>query len=108
MNSRITTEAAQRIAGEIAAAGGREVCFVATVDADGIVVAVRPVARGTAEEVLALPGVAQRGEMVLHNHPGGLLEPSAPDLSTHPHSPGYRLILNNVLFPAAKKKELKT
>lgn len=30
------------------------------------------------------------------------------DLSTHPHSPGYRLILNNVLFPAAKKKELKT
>ena len=25
-----------------------------------------------------------------------------------PHSPGYRLILNNVLFPAAKKKELKT
>lgn len=30
------------------------------------------------------------------------------DLSLHPHSPGYRLLLNNVLFPAAKKKELKT
>jgi hypothetical protein len=30
------------------------------------------------------------------------------DLSLHPRSPGYRLILNNVLFPAAKKKELKT
>ena len=30
------------------------------------------------------------------------------DLSQHPHSPGYRLILNNVLFPAAKKKTLKT
>lgn len=30
------------------------------------------------------------------------------DLSMHPHSPGYRLILNNVLFPAAKKRELKT
>ncbi|MEX0907224.1 MAG: asparagine synthetase B [Gemmatimonadota bacterium] len=30
------------------------------------------------------------------------------DLSMHPHSPGYRLILNNVLFPAAKKKSLKT
>ncbi len=29
------------------------------------------------------------------------------DLSLHPHSPGYRLILN-VLFPAAKKRELKT
>lgn len=30
------------------------------------------------------------------------------DLSMHPHSPGYRLILNNVLFPAAKKRTLKT
>ncbi len=30
------------------------------------------------------------------------------DLSLHTHSPGYRLILNNVLFPAAKKKPLKT
>lgn len=30
------------------------------------------------------------------------------DLALHPSSPGYRLILNNVLFPAAKKKPLKT
>lgn len=30
------------------------------------------------------------------------------DLSLHKNSPGYRLILNNVLFPAAKKKTLKT
>ncbi len=30
------------------------------------------------------------------------------ELSLHPSSPGYRLILNNVLFPAAKKKPRKT
>jgi len=30
------------------------------------------------------------------------------DLALHPNSPGYRLILNNVLFPAAKKKPRKT
>ena len=30
------------------------------------------------------------------------------NLDLHPHSPGYRLILNNVLFPAAKKKKRKT
>ncbi len=30
------------------------------------------------------------------------------DLSLHQNSPGYRLILNNILFPAAKKKERKT
>ncbi len=30
------------------------------------------------------------------------------ELDVHPNSPGYRLILNNVLFPAAKKKKQKT
>jgi hypothetical protein len=30
------------------------------------------------------------------------------DLNLHPNSPGYRLILNNVLFPAAKKQKQKT
>lgn len=30
------------------------------------------------------------------------------ELDNYPNSPGYRLILNNVLFPAAKKKKLKT
>lgn len=30
------------------------------------------------------------------------------ELALHPNSPGYRLILNNILFPAAKKKKQKT
>ncbi len=30
------------------------------------------------------------------------------ELELHPNSPGYRLILNNVLFPAARKKKQKT
>jgi hypothetical protein len=30
------------------------------------------------------------------------------DLRFHPHSPGYRLILNNLLLPAARREELKT
>lgn len=33
---------------------------------------------------------------------------SPTELALHPSSPGYRLILNNVLFPAAKKKKQKT
>ncbi len=36
------------------------------------------------------------------------IEDPETDLSLHPNSPGYRLILNNILFPAAKKKERKT
>lgn len=38
--------------------------------------------------------------------PGNWREPA--DLNQHPNSPGYRLILNNVLFPSAKKKKQKT
>ena len=87
------------MAAEIAAAGGREVCFVATVDADGIITAARPVARGTAEEVLALPGIAGRGEMLLHNHPGGWLEPSPADLSiaarAHDGGIGFGIVNND-------------
>jgi hypothetical protein len=40
--------------------------------------------------------------------PQHVLGEAPTNLSLHPHSPGYRLILNNVLFPAAKKRELKT
>ncbi|MEH0155057.1 asparagine synthetase B [Limibacter armeniacum] len=36
------------------------------------------------------------------------VEEEPTDLNLHPNSPGYRLILNNILFPAAKKKKQKT
>jgi ATP-dependent DNA helicase DinG len=68
------------LAAEIAAAGGREVSFVAQLDDDTITSA-NPVARGTADAVLALPSVASAGQMVLHNHPSGVLEPSHADLN---------------------------
>ena len=63
----------------ISMAGGREVCFVCAVDEDGVVETARVVARGDVQSVLALPGFARRGEMLVHNHPSGLLEPSGPD-----------------------------
>ena len=37
-----------------------------------------------------------------------LVNEEPTDLNLHPNSPGYRLILNNILFPAAKKKKQKT
>ena len=45
----------------------------------------------------------------IHNNLSGrAVGDPATDLNLHPNSPGYRLILNNVLFPAAKKKKQKT
>ncbi|MEP7347899.1 MAG: JAB domain-containing protein, partial [Gemmatimonadaceae bacterium] len=61
-------------------AGGREVCFVCTMDAEDRVQSARVVSRGDVRSVLALPGFAQRGEMLVHNHPSGVLEPSGADL----------------------------
>ena len=40
--------------------------------------------------------------------PQHLIGDRPTDLALHRNSPGYRLILNNVLYPAAKKKALKT
>ncbi len=40
--------------------------------------------------------------------PRHLIGDAPTDLDLRRHSPGYRLILNNVLFPAARKKKLKT
>jgi len=66
-----------------------------------------------AEEVRYLNGVIGKGQFTFYGghdpedyqHQVG--DPPT-DLNLHPNSPGYRLILNNVLFPAAKKKPQKT
>jgi ATP-dependent DNA helicase DinG len=69
-----------RIRAEIARAGGREVCFLATVDADRVVHDPRAVARGNFEAVLVAARDAPEGGVMLHNHPSGVLEPSDADM----------------------------
>jgi ATP-dependent DNA helicase DinG len=85
---------------EIAAAHGREVSFVARPDANGLLVEARVVARGTVDSVLALPGIAVRGELLLHNHPSGVLDPSGADLSVaarlHDGGVGFGIVNNDV------------
>ena len=79
--SRISPTAAAAIRAAIRLAGGREVCFACSVDEDGVVDAARVLARGDSESVLALPGFAARGEMLVHNHPSGVLDPSNADMA---------------------------
>jgi ATP-dependent DNA helicase DinG len=85
---------------EIAAAHGREVSFVVRADPNGTIVEARVVARGTVDAVLALPGVAERGDMLLHNHPSGVLEPSGADLAVaarlHDAGVGFGIVDNAV------------
>ncbi len=85
---------------QIAAAHGREVSFVVRPDPNGRIVEARVVARGTVDAVLALPGAAERGEMLLHNHPSGVLEPSGADLAVaarlHDGGVGFGIVDNAV------------
>jgi ATP-dependent DNA helicase DinG len=97
---RLTAAARALLQEEIAAAHGREVSFVVRADPNGSLADARVVARGTIDAVLALPGVAQRGEMLLHNHPSGLLEPSGADLHVaarlHDAGVGFGIVNNDV------------
>ena len=98
-------------------AGGREVCFVCSIDEEGRVLTGRVVARGDVASVLALPGFARRGEMLVHNHPSGVLEPSGADYDVaarmHDEGVGFGIIDNDakklyvvVEVPVAEKKSL--
>ena len=97
-STRLATDAADGIRAAIFLAGGREVCFVGTVNGDGVVVQARVVARGDVSSVLAIPGFAQRGELLIHNHPSGVLDPSAADMQVaaglHDNGIGFAITNN--------------
>ncbi len=98
---RITDSAAREMARDIAETGGREVFFVGNLNADGLVAKVSARARGTGGAVPAIFEGLDRGQVVIHNHPGGHIEPSEADLelavgySTNGH--GVYIVDNQVL-----------
>ena len=95
---RLSRAAASTIRTSIRLAGGNEVCFVGTVHESGEILSARVVARGDVSCVLALPGFAERGEMLLHNHPSGRLVPSDADLDVaariHGNGIGFGIVDN--------------
>ena len=91
--TRLSRPAAAAMRTAIKLAGGNEVCFVGSVDDDGMITSVRVASRGDIRSVLALPGIAERGDMLLHNHPSGELEPSDADMEV-----AARVHLNGVGF----------
>jgi ATP-dependent DNA helicase DinG len=99
LTDRLSLSARGLIRAAIRLAGGREVCFVGSVDEEGIVQTARVVSRGDVGGVLALPGFASRGEILLHNHPSGNLEPSGADLEiaarVHDDGIGFGIVDND-------------
>jgi len=60
-------------------AGGNEVFFLGKTDGKGVVESVQVVARGNKNLVPAITNTAHTGDVVIHNHPSGVLQPSEPD-----------------------------
>lgn len=97
--ARLAKAAASAIRTQIRLHGGNEVCFVCTIDDEGTILTARKVAAGDVRSVLALPGVADRGELLLHNHPSGELTPSDADMEVafrlHGNGVGFAIVDND-------------
>ncbi len=79
-DTRFAPEAARALRAAIREAGGIEIFAVGEVR-DGRVTAVEVHARGTDDQVIALISRARSGQVVVHNHPSGVVRPSEPDMS---------------------------
>jgi len=113
---RLSPKVAAAIKSTIRLAQGREVCFACGVDEDGVLQSARVVTRGDVGRVLALPGFADRGEMLVHNHPSGILQPSDQDLEIaariHDDGIGFGIVDNlatdlYVVVEVPNQRELK-
>ena len=78
---RFTEAAARAFRREVEGADGNEVFAAGRLDEEGLVAEIIVAARGHKSAVPALEGFLDRGDLVIHNHPSGLLLPSDPDLS---------------------------
>jgi ATP-dependent DNA helicase DinG len=81
ISSLISDSARQTMRETIQESGGNEVFFLAYTDDAGIITEASPLARGNDSAVPALLQVARQGDVILHNHPSGLLIPSGADVN---------------------------
>ncbi len=70
----------QALQSAISDAGGHEVFFLGRLDEQRQVAQVEVLARGSAEAVPAILQLCRYGEIVIHNHPSGVLIPSGADI----------------------------
>ena len=77
----ISAKAMEHMRLEISKSGGNEVFFRGIPDGEGIVSEVEVIARGNSSSVAALLNMMRKNEVIIHNHPSGVLIPSDEDVS---------------------------
>lgn len=80
-DTRFTPEAAETLRAAIADAGGVEVFAIGRTDPQGRIFDLEVHARGNEGAVPALTSRPKPGEVVIHNHPSGVLQASEPDFA---------------------------
>ncbi|MEI7815697.1 MAG: DEAD/DEAH box helicase, partial [Desulfuromonadales bacterium] len=114
MNKYFTEDALLLMRHEIKQAKGNEVFFIGSTNVDGIIYEAEAIARGTKVAVPAIITRASGGDVVIHNHPSGDLEPSSADMDIASvcgnQGIGFAIIDNNctrcylVVAPHTEKK----
>ena len=77
----ISAKAMEHMRLEISESGGNEVFFRGIPDGEGIVSELEVIARGNSSSVAALLNMMRKNEVIIHNHPSGVLIPSDEDVS---------------------------
>lgn len=86
------------IRNEINAAGGNEVFFKGIINEEALVIKVEVIARGNSHSVPAIVSRLGKKDIIIHNHPSGVLYPSDNDVklsAMHCQSGGGSYIINN-------------
>ena len=81
MDKYLSTKSQAKLRQEILEAGGNEVFCIGQTNAEQVVVDLDILARGNREAVPAILQTCRPGDVIIHNHPSGRLEPSEPDLA---------------------------
>ncbi len=85
MKAAFSESACSFVRKAIVSAGGNEVFFLGHTDGDRLVQKVEILARGSRDAVPAILSTCDFGDVVIHNHPTGKLEPSTADLEIAGH-----------------------
>ena len=111
----INADTIEKMREEISKANGNEVFFRGVPDEAGVVSEMEVIARGNEYSVAALLNMMKKNEVIIHNHPSGVLLPSNADISVssgYGNSGGASYIVNNsvddiyVIVPLKKQAKI--
>ncbi len=79
VSKRFSLEVIAQMKADVIEAGGNEVFWVGKINDQGIITSVQVGARGNSDSVVLNDSLSRQGNVLIHNHPDGFLQPSEAD-----------------------------